>query len=346
MAASKRVGFAVVGLGHIAEHAVLPAFAHSRKTRLVALVSGNERKASQLAQRFRAPDYYTYDDFALCLSHPQVDAVYLATPNARHTEFSERAARAGKHVLCEKPLASTVEDARRIVEACRAADVRLMVAYRKYFDPASLALKKMVARGKLGRLRLIHSAFTIMLPSGRNLPAWHLNRKLAGGGSLLDLGVYSVNTVRWLIGREPTEAAAYAWTTDLQRFREVEEHITFRLNFPQGLVMDASASFGAAQASFLHVHGERGWAALDPAFAYQEERRLFGKIGRKWFEKKFKPLDEFALELDAFADSVRRRRDPEPSGLEGLRDMIVMQAIYRAARENRPVPVNVAYYAP
>lgn len=110
--------------------------------------------------------------------------------------------------------------------------------------------------------------------------------------------------------------------------------------------MDASASFGAAQASFLHVHGERGWAALDPAFAYQEERRLFGKIGRKWFEKKFKPLDEFALELDAFADSVRRRRDPEPSGLEGLRDMIVMQAIYRAARENRPVPVNVAYYAP
>jgi predicted dehydrogenase len=344
MGASKRVGFAVVGLGHIAEHAVLPAFAHSRKTRLVALVSGNEKKARQLAQRFRASDYYTYEDFALCLSHPQVEAVYLATPNACHTEFSERAARAGKHVLCEKPLASTVEDARRIVEACRAADVRLMVAYRKYFDPASLALKKLVAGGKLGRLKLIHSAFTIVLPSGRKAPAWHLDRKLAGGGSLLDLGVYSVNTVRWLTEREATEAAAYAWTTDPQRFQEVEEHITFRLNFPQGMVLEASASFGAAQASFLHVHGERGWAALDPAFAYDEERRLFGKIGRKWFEKKFKPLDEFALELDAFADCIRRRRDPEPSGLEGLRDMIVMQAIYRAARENRSVPVNVAYY--
>ncbi len=346
MGATKRVGFAVIGLGHIAERAVLPAFAHSRQTRLVALVSGDEKKASQLAKRFRAPDYYHYDDLALCLNHPQVQAVYLATPNARHADFGERAAAAGKHVLCEKPLATTLEDAQRLITACRSNGVRLMVAYRKYFDPASRALKKLVAGGKLGRLKLIHSAFTILLPSGRRAPGWHLDRKLAGGGALMDLGVYCVNTTRWLTGQEPTAAGAYAWTTDPARFREVEEHLVFRLNFPQGMVMTGSASFGAAKSSFLHVHGEKGWAALDPAFAYDEERRLFGKLGGHWFEKKFKPLDEFALELDAFADCIRRRRDPEPRGEEGLRDLIVMQAIYRAARENRAVPINVAYYAP
>jgi predicted dehydrogenase len=137
MAASQRTGFAVVGLGRIAEHAVLPAFKHSQKTRLVALVSGSEKKGQQLAQKFKAGDYYTYDDYALCLSHPLVDAVFIATPNGTHAEFTERAAAAGKHVLCEKPMATTIEDGRRMIEACRAADVRLMVAYRKYFEPGT-----------------------------------------------------------------------------------------------------------------------------------------------------------------------------------------------------------------
>jgi predicted dehydrogenase len=342
MAASKRTGFAVVGLGRIAERAVLPAFKHSKKTRLVALVSGNERKAARLAAKFGAGDFYAYDDFALCLNHPQVQAVYISTTNSTHAEFTERAAAAGKHVLVEKPMATNVEDAQRMIESCRAADVRLMVAYRKYFDPACVALKKLVAAGKLGRLKAIHSAFTIFLPSARKAD-WHLERRASGGGSLMDLGIYCVNTARWLVDKDPTEAMAYAWTVDAARFNEVEENIAFRLTFPGGLVMQATSSFGAAQAHFLRLLGERGWAALDPAFAWDEERRLLGKIGGRWFEKYFKPLDEFALELDAFADSIRRKRDPEPSGVEGLRDLVIIQAIYRSARENRPVPINVPY---
>lgn len=346
MAASNRVGYAVVGLGKISEVAVLPAFRHSKKTKLVALVSSNEKKAARLAAKFGASDYYTYEDFPLCLSHPQVGAVYIATANGTHAEFAERAASAGKHVLCEKPMANTVEECQRMIEACRANNVRLMIAYRKYFEPASLALKKLITTGKLGRLKAIHSAFTIYLPPGKSVAAWHYDRKVAGGGSLVDLGVYCVNTTRWLTGREPIEAMATTWTVDPERFNDVEENIAFRLTFPEGLVLQATASYGAAQASFLHVHGEKGWAALDPAFAYDEERRLFGKIGGKWFEKKFNVMDEFALELDAFADSIRRQRDPEPDGNEGLRDVVVMQAIYRSARENRPVPVNVAYAVP
>src|SRR5436190_318362 len=214
MASSKRVGYAVVGLGRISERAVLPAFRHSRKAKLIALVSGNEKKAARLAAKFGASDYYSYEDFSLCLSHPQVDAVFVATANGTHADFSERAAAAGKHVLCEKPMANTPDDCQRMIDACRDHNVRMMIAYRKYFEPASVALKKLIASRKLGRLKAIHSAFTIYLPPGKSVAPWHYDRKLAGGGSLVDVGIYCVNTTRWLIGNDPVEAMAYAWTVD------------------------------------------------------------------------------------------------------------------------------------
>lgn len=340
MSESKRLGFAVVGLGKIAERAVLPAFRHSKRAKLVALVSGDERKAARLSSKFGASDYYSYDDFALCLSHPKVDAVFIATPNGLHAEQSVRAAQAGKHVLCEKPMANTVDECRAMIDAARVNQVRLMIAYRKYFDPASVALKKLVTTGKLGRLKMIHSSFTINRPPGPKAD-WHFDARLAGGGSLVDLGIYCVNTSRWLLGNDPIEAEALAWSADPARYLEVEENIAFRLKFPQGVVVQGSSSYGAAQASFIHVHGEKGWAALDPAFAFDEERRLFGKIGGRWFERKFKVMDEFALELDAFAEAVRRGRDPEPDGLEGLRDVAIMQGIYQAATENRRAAIDV-----
>lgn len=340
MAASKRIGYAVVGLGNISEIAVLPAFRHSKKAKLVAVVSSDERKAKRLAKKFRATDYFNYDEYVLCLNHPQVDAVYIATTNGTHAEFTIRAAQSGKHVLCEKPMANTVNECQQMIDACRARDVRLMIAYRKYFEPASLALKKLITSGKLGRLKLLHSVFTIFLPPGKpGSPAWRFNQKQAGGGSLVDVGIYSVNTSRWLIGKDPIEATGYAWTHDPGGYREVDENLAFQLRFPSGIVLQGSSSYGLAQSSYLYVHGEKGWAALDPAYEFNKERRLFGAIGGRWFEKKFRPMDEFFLELDAFADCIRRRREPEPNGREGLKDVAVMQAIYRSVRESRTVPV-------
>ncbi len=341
MPASNRIGYAVVGLGHFAEHAVLPGFRHSRKARLVAVVSGDERKAKRIARKFGASDYYTYDDYALCLNHPEVKAVYIATSNSTHAGFTLKAAAAGRHVLCEKPMAPSVDECQQMIEACRSNRVRLMIAYRKFFEPASLDLKMLVSGGKLGPIRAIHSAFSIYLRPQPGVQGWHFSRKMAGGGSLPDVGIYCINTVRWLVEKEPLEAAAYQWTVDPEVFREVDEHIAFRLNFPDGLVMQATSSWGAAQAAFLHVHGEKGWAALDPAFAWDEERRLFGKINGRWFEKRYKVMDELALELDAFADCVRLNREPEPNGLHGLRDVAVMEAIYRSACEGRPVAIKM-----
>ena len=335
--ADRRVGYAVVGLGRISERAVLPAFRRSRKSKLVAVVSGDGAKARRLAAKFGASDSYTYDLYDLCLSRPAVEAVFIATPNGAHAPYAIRAAGSGKHVLCEKPMANTAEECQRMIDAARERGVRLMIAYRKYFEPASLALRKLIHGGKLGRVKFIHSAFSFNL--SKRPADWHLDRMRAGGGSLMDVGVYVVNTVRWLTGLEPVEAEAYEWSADPARFREVEESIAFRLRFPQGLVLQATASYGAAQSSFIHVHGERGWAALDPAYAYDEERRLFGKIGGRWFEQKFKVIDEFVLELDYFSDCIRRRRHPEPDGEEGRRDVAVMEAIYLAAREGHPVAI-------
>lgn len=338
MAASKRVGYAVVGLGHIAEHAVLPAFKHSRNSKLVAVVSGDAAKAKRLAKRFGADGHFTYDSFSECLRNPSVEAVYIATNNSTHAEFTLRSAAAGKHVLCEKPLAASVEECQQMVEACRKNNVKLMTAYRKYFEPASVELKKLIDSGRLGQLKIIHTSFTFTIPTHK---AWHFDARLSGGGSLVDVGVYCVNTVRWLTGLEPMEAAAHSWTSDPIRFREVDETICFQLMFPDGLCMQGSSSFAAAPTSFLRVIGTKGWAALDPAYSYDDVRNLFGVVAGKSFERKFKPVEEFHLELDHLAQCIRANHNPAPDGVAGLRDVAVMQAIYEATKANHSVTIHL-----
>jgi len=341
MAASKPVGYAVIGLGGFAQRAILPGFKHSKKGRLVALVSGDKLKAKRLAAKFGAGAFYTYDELPACLSDPQVEAVYIATNNGSHARYAVQAANAAKHVLCEKPMANSVEECRQMLAACRTSDVRLMIAYRKYFEPSSLELKKLYKSGKLGRLKYIHSAFGIFLSPVLERGSWHLDPNLSGGGSLPDVGVYCLNTIRWLVGEEPHAVSAYQWAADPKRFSEVDENIAFRLDFPSGIVAQCTSSFQAAESSFLQVHGEKGWACLNPAFQYDLERCLYGEIGGRWFETKFKVIDELALEIDALADAVRRRRDPEPNGVEGMRDMAVMEAIYQSAREGRTVSITM-----
>jgi len=340
MGASGQVGYAVVGLGQFAEHAILPGFRNSRKAKLVAVVGSDERKARRLAKKFGPADIYNYNTLTECLDNPQVEAVYIATNNSTHAEFTVQAAAAGKHVLCEKPMAPTVAECQQMIDACRSNHVRLMIAYRKYFEPASLDLKLLVDSGKLGRLKIIHASFSIYLRPGGGRSDWHFDHKLAGGGALPDVGVYCINTVRWVTGKDPVEASAFQWTVDPEIFQEVDENVAFRLHFPEGLIMQGSASWGGATESFIHIIGEKGWATLSPAFQADEERRLFGRIGGRWFEKKYKVMNEVALELDAFADCIRHNREPGPSGEEGLRDVAVIQAIYQSADEGRTVSIG------
>ena len=340
MAAAKRIGYAVVGLGSISQVAVLPAFAHSKKARLVAVVSGDKKKAGKLAQEFNASQSCAYHEFSQCLENPQVDAVYIATPPGEHEKYAVAAAKAGKHVISEKPLAATIQQARSMVNACRQNKVLFMTAYRKYFEPASLMLKKMIQTGELGRIDIIHTLFTELRVIGDSSPGWLFSRQLCGGGPLTDLGVYCINTTRWLVDEDPVTASGISWARDRKRYKEVEEGVAFRLDFPSGLVLQGTAAYSAAFSSFVHVHGEKGWAELAPAFAFEEERRISGKVGGKWFARTFRSIDEFALELDAFAACIQEGREPEPTGEQGLRDIIIIDAIYQAVKQRRSITIK------
>ena len=335
----KKVGFAVVGLGSIAQGAVLPAFAHCKEARLVALVSRDRQKAARLARKFKAAAFYGADDYAACLANPEVAAVYVATPQGEHESFTIPAARARKHVLCEKPLAATPQQSGRMVEACRRNCVLLMTAYRKYFEPSTVYLKRLIQSGELGRIDTIHTGFSELYTPGVS-SVWLLDRRLAGGGPLTDLGVYCVNTSRWLVGEDPVEATAEAWCHDKNRFREVEEGITFRLRFPSGLVVQGSSTYGAVLSSFIHVQGSKGWASLAPAYEFSEVRQLTGKVRGRRIKRRFGVIDEFALELDAFAAAIQGHGAVDADGLQGRRDVIILQSIYEAAKRRRSVAIR------
>jgi predicted dehydrogenase len=340
MRGQKKIGFAVVGLGAIARGAVLPAFARTKNAKLIAVVSRDRNEAAAVARKFRASAYYTADEFSTCLASPEISAVYIATPPGAHASYAVQAAAAGKHVLSEKPLAANVAQATQMVEACRRGRVLLMTAYRKFFEPSCVYLKKLIQSGELGRVDLIHTAFSELFTPGTSL-AWLLDPKLAGGGPLMDLGIYCVNTTRWLVNEDPIEVSAQTWTSDAATFRDVEESVSFRLRFPSGLIVQGSSSYGAALSSFVFVQGSNGWASLAPAYDFSEERRLTVKIGKKrWIRRTFPVCDEFAPELDAFAEAIRANQPVEGDGVQGLRDMIILDAIYNSARNGRSVPID------
>lgn len=339
MKPQKKVGFAVVGLGSIAKSSVLPAFSNARKAKLVALVSRDRAKASHLARQFKANAVYEMKEYTACLANPDVSAIYIATPQGEHEDLAVKAAKAGKHVLCEKPLAATFEQASNMLAACQQHGVLLMTAYRKYYEPSTLYLKKLIRDGVLGRIDIIHTAFSELHIPGVS-PPWLLDAKLAGGGPLMDLGVYCVNTSRWLVDENPSEVSAQAWRHDAARFGSVEEGIAFRMSFPSGLFVQGASSYGAAPSSFVNVQGTKGWASLAPAFPFEEERWLTGKIQGRRVERKFPVVDEFAPELDAFAAAIQTGSAVEPDGIQGRIDVAIIRAIYESAKRGQGVAVR------
>jgi len=339
MPASKKLGFAVVGLGVISRDAVLPAFSHCKHAKLVALVSRDARKAAQWRTKFRAAYSYGVNEYDACLANPEISAVYIATPQGLHEEFTVRAAAAGKHVLCEKPLAATIAQSSRMVEDCRKHGVLLMTAYRKYFEPASLFVKELLRKKPLGRLDMMHTTFSELFRPGASQD-WLLDPALSGGGPLTDLGVYCVNTTRWFADEDPSEVTAQSWSDDTKIFQNVEQGISFQLRFPSGLRVQGSSTYSAILSSFVFIQGAKGWISLSPAFPFDEVRVVSGRIGDQLFQRRFGPLDEFALELDAFATAIREKKPVEPDGQQGHRDVIIIQSIYEAAKTGRAVAID------
>lgn len=331
----RTVGYAVIGLGHIAQSAVLPAFAHARNARLVALVSSDEEKRRKLARRYGC-DAFAIDDLETCLDLPDVDAVYIAEPNDKHAELAVRCAREGVHVLCEKPLAISEEECRRMIDACRDEGVKLMTAYRLHFEPSNLAVVRLIEEGHIGEPRFFSSTFAYQVKPGNIRTSAD-----RGGGALWDLGIYCINAARYLFRADPIEVFALrADRPGDPRFAEVHEGMTVVMKFPFDRLAQFTVSFGSDEQDQYRIVGTRGHLELDQAYEYEGPRTLRIFSGGRTRTRRFPAGDQFAPELVAFSRAVLEDTAVEPDGEEGLRDVRIIQAALRSARENRPLTLS------
>jgi glucose-fructose oxidoreductase len=328
------VRYAVVGLGHIAQVAILPAFAHAKNSELVALMTGDPLKAKKLATKYEVPAFH-YDDFERAVAEQQIEAVFIALPNTQHRPFTERAAQAGVHVLCEKPMATTEKDCRAMISACEKANVRLMIAYRLHFAPAHLEAIALAQSGKLGDLRYFSSIFGSQVE-----PDNIRTDPKDGGGPLRDLGVYCINAARYLFGEEPVEVRALTLSKrGDKRFGKIEEMSSALLIFPGERVAQFTVSFGSMHTGSLELVGTLGMLRLNPAYSYTEKLKWTLLSGEKKKKKLFPVGDQFAPELIHFSECVRRGKRPEPDGYEGLADVRIIEAIFKSAAAGRAVKI-------
>jgi len=330
---AKQIGYAVVGLGDIARTAVLPAFSRAAEnSRLVAVVSGDRAKAQAVAGEFKATAY-GYDELRQCLQRDDVNAVYIALPNSMHCDYSVEAARAGVHVLCEKPMAVTADECRRMLRTCQTNRVKLMVAYRLHFQPAHMKAIGLVRAGHIGLPKTFSSDFTIRVEDPEDI---RLQRRL-GGGTVYDLGVYCINAARNLFGAEPAQVMAMTARTSRRYGGDVDETTVALIRFPDERVAHFHTSFGEEPASVFTIFGEEGFIRLWNPYAYTGNMRMEVVRGGEHEEQTFEATDQFASEIAYFSTSILQDRPPEPSGIEGLQDVRIVEAIYRSARDGRPV---------
>jgi glucose-fructose oxidoreductase len=331
-ARSHRLRVAVVGLGYISQRAVLPAFAHARgAVELSAIVSGTPAKLETLRRKYRVPHAWNYEEFDAAMHGDEFDAVYIALPNHLHRRCAVRAARAGKHVLCEKPMALTERDCDAMIAAARDHDVRLMIAYRLHLDPVNLHAIELVRSGRLGELQSFESSFGTPVREGDIR-----TQDETGGGTLWDIGIYCINAARYLFRSEPEEVFAMTASGPRPRFDDIEERSAALLRFPGGRLATIWSSFTSTDVAAYTVVGSKGRLHIDNVYEYHEPREITLTIGDKTRRRREPVHDQFAAELIYFADCVRRRAEPIPSGLEGRADVAIIRALYRSARSGRP----------
>ena len=329
---SRKIGYCIVGLGRISLQHFMPACKMSQFSQVTALVSGHRDKADKTAAEYNVPskNIYNYESYDEIASNKDIDAVYIALPNSMHAEYTIRAANAGKHVLCEKPMATTVRDSQAMINSCRAANKKLMIAYRCQFEPTNLHSVQTIQDGKLGKVQAIESANGFNIKPGE----WRLNRKLAGGGPLMDVGIYSLNACRYLTGEDPAHPEGYASVIDQDgRFDSVEENVSWTMKFPSGIMASCSTTYGASMPGSYRVFGSKGTLELEPAFAYEGihmRTHIQGESPTEETEEGKNP-SQFVAEADHFAHCIYDNREPKPNGEEGLKDMKFIEQIYKSA---------------
>jgi glucose-fructose oxidoreductase len=336
---SPKTRYAVVGLGYIAQAAALPAFRHATvNSELTALVSGNPRKLKALGRKYRVPNLYRYEQFDEMLGSGLIDAVYIALPNDLHHRYAVAAARAGVHVLCEKPMAVSESECQQMIDAARSSGVKLMIAYRLHFEKSNLTAVAAARSGRLGELRIFNSVFANQVKPG-NI---RLSPVAQGGGTLFDIGIYCLNAARYLFRAEPTDVFAWSANNGEKRFAHCDEMTSGLMRFPGERLATFTSSFGAADEAMFEIVGTKGRLRMDNAYEFAKPIAQEVVIGEKKHRKRFAKRDQFAPEFIYFSDCIRKNREPEPSGAEGLADLRVIRALDKSARTGMPVHLGAA----
>jgi glucose-fructose oxidoreductase len=341
---ARKLGVALVGLGGYATGQLAPALRLTQHCKLAGVVTGSREKGLKWAQEFGFPEknIYAYNTMSRMIDNPDIDIVYVVTPNALHPEHVIAAAWARKHVICEKPMATTVSDCNVMLSTCRAANVKLSIGYRLQFEPHFVELKRLARDKDFGAFTKMSGGLSFTMRQ----PQWRAEKKLAGGGPLMDLGIYAVQAACMAAGVPGTSGkgpgvplAITARELPKKRpefFRDVEETIEWTMEFADGAKGEFSTSYNMGLDRF-RAEGDKGWFELAPAFQYGN---LKGATSKGPLNLTVPPSQQ-AVQMDNFAQCIREGRESPVSGEMGRRDMIILEAIYEAARTQKRVEVKV-----
>jgi predicted dehydrogenase len=339
MNADRKLGVALVGLGEYATGQLIPSLKETKNCYLAGLVSGSEQKKQQWKAEFGLKDenIFDYQDFDRIAGSPDIDIVYVVLPNSMHAEYCIRAARAGKHVICEKPLATNVADCYRILEAVTEANVRFSMGYRLHFDPFNKEMMRLGQQQVLGPVTALELRDSMDI--GDKTP-WRLDIERSGGGPLVNSGIYCIQAAIYITGMLPVAVdARFAPVTNPERFNEVEEGLTWKLYFPNGVIATCETSYSKNQ-NLMHADARDGWFELEPAYEYEGLR---GRTSKG--EMDIKPVKQQAAQMDDFARCITEGRETRVPISMGIRDMEIISAIYESARKQERVELHLEEYA-
>ncbi len=327
---SGKMGIALVGLGGYATHQLAPALQKTTGCYLAGIVTGTPSKIPIWQEKYGIPakNCYSYTDFDKIKDNPSIDVVYIVLPNNMHAEYTIRAAAAGKHVICEKPMAITVEDCDKMIAACKKANVLLSIGYRLHFDPYNKEMMRCGAQKIYGSIQKLSGGFGFKATPNQ----WRLTQKYAGGGPLMDVGIYVIQAMCYTAGMNPIAVSAQEGTkTDMERFKEVEQSLTWQFEFPGGLIGRGETSYNDNM-NYIRAEAEKGVFELTSAYNYggQKGSTPAGAMS-------FTHVNQQALQMDAFAVAVQNKQASIVPGEMGRRDVVYLQAIYEAMRTGKKI---------
>ena len=337
------LGYAIVGLGGYALRQIMPAFAGTKRAHVAGLVSGNKDKARRVGAAYGVPEdaLYDYDDFDRIAEDDRIDAVYVVLPTGLHAEYTERALRAGKHVMCEKAMAVSSAECERMIRAAKAADRKLMIGYRCHFEPYNRAAMDLMAEDAIGRLGYVRTLQTYVAGEATPSENWRFNRALAGGGPLEDYGIYGLQAALYLTGEMPERVTATAFRPENDpRFSEIFATVQTQLGFPSGAVGQLVTSYDMAGLNRVEARGTRGVLEMEPATGYGGHTMTLTRGGAPERLEPGDPSVQFARQIDHLADAVRDGTEIRTPGEMGLRDIRIIEAIYRAAETGRTIRLH------